>query len=82
MTQAQKVLLKGAGKSALSAACGLITGLPSIDPTHFSISTVGGWEHLGIAIAWVTFVAEARFWKQWADSGNDPPPPLLKGSAF
>ena len=70
MTGAQKVLLKGALKSAVAAATGVITGLPAIDSDHFNITTWQGILRLLGMILWVTVVAEARFWNQWAHSGN------------
>ena len=68
-----KNLLLGALKSAVGAAAGLISGLPVVDPSHFSLASLGGWEHLGMAILWVVIVSEARFWGQWASAvkGND-----------
>jgi hypothetical protein len=68
MTDTQTQLLKGALKSAVSAATGLIVSLPIADPNTFAITSVGGWKHLGFVILVVTIVGEARFWKQWADS--------------
>lgn len=70
MNDAQKGLLKGALKSGVSSACGMILSLNIVDPQHFSITSFGGWEHLGLAIFVAVVVAEARFWKQWADSNN------------
>jgi len=74
MAPATKQLLMGALKSGVSAACGLILGLPIADPQHFNVNSVGGWEHLGVAIFWVVLASEARFWKGWADAitGNNP----------
>jgi len=76
MTDAQKNLFKGALKSGVSSATGMILSLNVIDPEHFSFATFGGWKHLLGAIGIAIVVAEARFWKQWADSGNghtEPP---------
>lgn len=70
MTPAQHTLLMGAVKSAVSSATGLILGLPLVDYQHFSPTTFGGWEHLGMAIGAVVLVSEARFWNQWANSGE------------
>ena len=70
LTDAQKLLFKGALKSAVSSATGLIIALPITDPATFSIGSLGGWKHIGIVIGITVVVAEARFWKQWADSGN------------
>lgn len=70
MNATRSALLKGAIKSAVSAATGMILSLNIIDPEHFSFQTFGGWKHMLLAILIVTVVAEARFWKQWADSPN------------
>jgi steroid 5-alpha reductase family enzyme len=70
MNEARAALLKGAIKSAVSSACALILALPLTDPMHFNLSSVGGWKHIGAAVLVVVVVGEARFWKQWADSGN------------
>ena len=70
MTQAQHTLLMGAVKSGVTAATGLIMGLPMVDAEHFSPLTFGGWKHLGFAIFWVVLFSEARFWNQWANSGG------------
>lgn len=69
-------LLKGALKSAVSSASGMILSLNIIDPDHFSFKTFGGWGHLLEAIGIAVVVAEARFWKQWADSGTTEPPKI------
>lgn len=63
-----KELFLGALKSAVGAAAGLIFGLPVVDPSHFSLASLGGWKHLGMAILWVVVVSEARFWGQWANA--------------
>lgn len=60
-------LFKGAIASAVSSASGLILGLPVLDPEHFSVTNIKGLEHIAIMIVWVIIVAEARFWKDWAD---------------
>jgi len=65
---AQATLLKGALKSAISSACGLIMGLPVSDPEHFGITSMTGIKHLGLTIAVVVVVGEARFFKQWIDA--------------
>ncbi len=63
-----KSLFIGALKSAVSSACGLIIALPIADPFTFSLKSLGGWEHIGEVLLVVVIVAEARYWKQWADS--------------
>lgn len=73
MNPAQKQLLTGALKSAIGAATGLILTLPVVDYEHFSPMTFGGWKHLGAAIFFTVLVGEARYWKQWADSGDGVP---------
>lgn len=64
----------GAFKSAISSATGLIIALPIADPMTFSISTFGGWKHMLTVIGFTVLVAEARFWKQWADAIKATPP--------
>jgi hypothetical protein len=63
-----KPLFLGALKSAISSACGLIIALPIADPLTFSLKSLGGWEHIIEVLFVVVIVAEARYWKQWADS--------------
>ena len=70
MNIAQSKLLRGAIKSAVSSATGVIIGLNIVDPTQFSVATFGGWKHLAQVIFIVVIIAEARFFKQWADSGD------------
>ena len=70
MNATRKSLLKGAIKSAVGSATGMILALNIVDPNHFDIRTLGGWEHLGIAILISVVIAEARFWNQWAESAN------------
>jgi len=72
MNEKRKALLTGALKSAVSAASGLVVSLPVVDPEHFSVGTWQGIAHTAGVIVWVTVVAEARFWKQWADSSDEP----------
>lgn len=72
MNQARKDLFKGAIKSAVGSATGMVLSLNIVDPNHFDIRTLGGWEHLAMAILISVVIAEARFWKQWADSANGP----------
>lgn len=62
-----KELFKGALKSAVSSACGLVLALPIVDPLQFSLHSLGGWQHILEVLVVVIVVAEARFWKQWAD---------------
>jgi steroid 5-alpha reductase family enzyme len=72
MNPARSLLFKGAIKSAVSAATGLIIGLPIADAEHFNPVTLGGWKHIGLVILITVVAAEARFWKQWADSSDKP----------
>ena len=73
MNLTQSALLKGAIKSAISSATGEILSLPLIDAEHFNVTTFGGWKHLLSIIGITVLVSEARFFKQWADSGDTPP---------
>ena len=70
MNKARTSLLKGALKSAVSSACGMVLSLNIIDPSNFSVKTLGGWAHLGEAILITVIIGEARFWQQWAQSGD------------
>lgn len=70
MSDTQKSLWLGALKSAVAAACGLVTGLPVLDPDHFNVTTWQGVLRILAMIGWVVFVAEARYWDQWAHSGD------------
>lgn len=71
MNAAQQQLLTGAKKSAISAGCGVIlANVIDVQQTMFSWP----WcKHVLIVMFFVTIVAEARFWKQWADSGDASP---------
>lgn len=60
-------LYKGAIASAVSSASAQIIGLPLVDPEHFSFVSWRGTEHILLMVALVIVVAEARFWKGWAD---------------
>ena len=71
MNDTQKTLLKGALKSAVGSATGMVISLNIVDPEHFSFQTFGGWKHLVAAILVSVVVAEARFWNQWAHSGGN-----------
>jgi hypothetical protein len=70
VSPAQKQLWLGALKSAVSSACGLLVSLPLADPQNFSVTSFGGWKHLGLVIGVVVLAGEARFWKQWAGSNG------------
>ncbi len=58
-------------KTAVSAACGMVVSLNVVDQQHFSIGSAGGWLHLGEAIGISVLIAEARFWKMWADGDSE-----------
>ena len=75
MNAVQKTLVLGAIKSAVSSATGLILSLPLIDAEHFSITSWGGWAHVGAAVGVTVLISEARFWQQWANSGTSPVKP-------
>jgi hypothetical protein len=78
MTPAQKTLLKGALKSAVSSATGIVLSLNLLDQDHFSVATIGGWKRLVFAVAVSVLVAEARYWRQWAESGESPQSPITQ----
>ncbi len=69
MSTGVKNLLLGALKSAVSSATGIIIALNISDPVHFSVKTLAGWKELGFTIGITVLLAEARFWKQWANGG-------------
>jgi hypothetical protein len=73
LNDARKSLLKGAFKSFVSGSTGVVMSLQIIDPEHFSVATLGGWKHLGAAVLVTGFIAEARFWNQWSNSGEQTP---------
>ncbi len=70
MNDARKKLLIGAIKSAVSSATAIVLSLNIVDPSQFSFATVGGLKHLLFVIAVSVVIGEARFWRQWADSGD------------
>ncbi len=70
MNDARKNLLKGAVKSAVSSATGIVLSLNIVDPDKFSLATFGGLKHLAVVIAVSIAVGEARFWNQWSKSGD------------
>jgi hypothetical protein len=74
LTEKHKTLLMGALKSGVSAATGMILSLNIVDPEHFSVTTFGGWKHLGLAIGVTIITSEARYWKQWADTSDNGGP--------
>lgn len=65
-------LYKGALATGIAAATGMVTSLPTVDAEHFSPATLHGVVRLVGVIVWVIIVAEARYWKAWADkiTGN------------
>lgn len=70
MTPMQSTLLKGAAKSFLRGATGVIVSLNVLDAEHFNFASVGGLKHLGLAVLIAGLVAEATYLNQWAHSGN------------
>jgi hypothetical protein len=74
MNPTQNTLLKGAVKSFVAGATGVVVALNVIDPQHFNVATLGGWKHLGLAVIIAGVVGEARFLNQWAHSGTDAQP--------
>ena len=67
---AQKTLLISAIKSGVSAACGVI--IANLADSTLAPFTVPWLKHVAIATGVVILVCEARFFKQWADSGTNP----------
>jgi hypothetical protein len=67
------MLWKQALKQAVSSACAVVI-------TNFVDSQTPVWSwpwfrHMLIGIFFLTLLNEARYWKQWADSPDDPNPP-------
>jgi len=75
MNQAQKALLAGAWKSAVSAVCGVI--LSNFVDVPQALFSWPWFRHVLIACFFVVMVSEARFWNQWASSGNGHIPPVV-----
>ena len=67
-------LLKGALKSAVGSATGMVLSLNIVDAKDFSLATVGGLKHLGFVIAVSVVVAEAHYFNQWANSKEEETP--------
>ena len=72
MNPTQSALLRGAIKSFVAGATGVVVALNVIDPAHFNVTSIGGWGHLGLAVLIAGIVSEARFLNQWANSGEPP----------
>jgi hypothetical protein len=71
MNAAQWQLLSGSAKSAISAACGvIISNFVDVPQAVFSWPW---FRHVLISTLFVIVLCEARFWKQWADSGEANP---------
>ena len=60
-------LWKGALKAAIGRLCTVVLAMPAIDPQHFSLVQLGGLEHVTLVFVALTVVAEAQYWKQWAE---------------
>jgi hypothetical protein len=65
-----KELILGALKSFVAGATGVIVALNIVDPSKFSVSTVGGWKQLGIVVLIAGGIQEVRFLQQWANAVN------------
>ena len=70
MSPTQSTLLRGAIKSFLRGATGVIVSLNVVDAQHFNFASIGGLKHLGLAVLIAGVVAEATYINQWAHSGN------------
>ena len=70
MNDTQRTLLRGAVKSFVRGATGVIVSLNVVDAEHFNFASVGGLKHLGLAVLIAGVVAEATYLNQWAHSGN------------
>lgn len=71
VTDSLRRLARGAFATAVSQACGLIIGLPAVDPDHFNfVNWKGAW-HVFAAVAYVVLIGECRYFKDWADAIKD-----------
>jgi len=75
MSPERTALLKGALKSAVGGASGVLLAVIILDPIKFDVRTAAGWLNIAGAMLIAVATAEARYWKQWADSGNNHAPP-------
>ena len=70
LNPAQKALMLGAWKSAVASICGVVlSNFVDVPQTLFSWPW---FRHVLIAMFFVVAVSEARFWGQWAHSGDTP----------
>ena len=75
MNANQRALVMGSWKSAVGVATGaLLTNLA--DPAYPVFSGLW-WRHLLIAVGILILSTEARYWKQWAESGTQRPLPEI-----
>jgi hypothetical protein len=70
MNITQSNLFRGAIKSFVAGATGVVVALNVVDYEHFNVTSFGGLKHLGMAVLIAGLVSEARFLNQWAHSGN------------
>jgi hypothetical protein len=63
-------LLRGMGITALATFCGVITGLPAIDPDKFNIVSWKGILHITLGTIWIAVVREARYIEDWLKTLN------------
>ena len=56
-------------RKAISVACGIVIGNLA-DPVAGSVQSWPFWKHMLIMTACAVLVAEASYWKSWADAAN------------
>lgn len=73
MTPSQKALWIGALKSSVASITGVIiaNAVDSANP----VFTFAWFKHIAIQSFFVLLVTEARYWNQWANSGEPRPLP-------
>jgi hypothetical protein len=75
----QKQLAKGAWKSAVLAFTGVViaNGVDTPNP----VMSLMWFKHVGIQSFFVLVITEARYWNQWAGSGDERSLPAAIGKA-
>ena len=61
-------LSNGVWKNSLATSVSVICGVIIAEAATGGLQTKAGWIHFGIVAGSAVLVAEARYWKDWADS--------------
>jgi hypothetical protein len=75
----QHKLFIGAMKSGVASVTGVV--LANVVDVQNPIFSLAWLKHIGIASFFVLLVTEARYWNQWANSGDEQPLPAAIGQA-